>query len=104
MLINVLATIGAEDCLPEQIVSIIGSIINIIQFGVPIIMVVMAMIDLGKAVTSQKDDEIKKATSMLVKRLLFGVLIFLIPVVIEFVFGIADADSALGCMNTILEV
>ncbi|MDD3187153.1 MAG: hypothetical protein PHD02_01615 [Bacilli bacterium] len=105
-MLNVLDTIGVDACLPEEIVNIVGSVINIIQFGIPIILVIMGMLDLGKAVTSQKEDEIKKAQSMLIKRIIYGVIVFLIPAIIEFAFGLLsdDGTSALGCMKVILEV
>ena len=103
---NILDVVGADACLPEEIVNIIGSVINIIQFGMPIVLVIMGMLDLGKAVTSQKEDEIKKAQGMLVKRLIYGVIVFLVPAIIEFAFGLlsSDATSSLGCMKTIMAV
>ena len=47
-------------CLPNALLSIIRIIVNIIKIGVPIILIILGMIDMGKAVASQKDDEIKK--------------------------------------------
>ena len=41
------------DSIPEEITSILRSVVTLIQIGVPIILVIMGMIDLGKAVTSQ---------------------------------------------------
>lgn len=105
-MLNILDVVGTDACLPEEITNIIGSVINIIQFGIPVILVIMGMLDLGKAVTSQKEDDIKKAQSMLVKRIIYGVIVFLIPAIIEFAFGLLsdDASSALGCMGVILAV
>lgn len=98
--------VGVDACLPDDIVNVLGSLINVIQFGIPILLVIMGMLDLGKAVTSQKEDEIKKAQSMLIKRLIYGVVVFLIPAIIQFVFGMItdDAQNALGCMGVILGV
>ena len=51
------------DC-PEGLETIIvfikKGVIPIIQIGIPIVLIIYGMIDLGKAVVAGKDDEIKK--------------------------------------------
>ena len=91
------------DSIPEEITSILRSVVTLIQIGVPIILVIMGMIDLGKAVTSQKEDEIKKAQSLLIKRLIYGVLVFLIVAIVKFVLGIVgdSAVEAISCLGEI---
>lgn len=91
------------DSIPEEITSILRSIVTLIQIGIPIILVIMGMIDLGKAVTSQKEDEIKKAQSMLIKRLIYGVIIFLVVAIVKFVLGIVgdSAGEAISCLGEI---
>ena len=86
------------DSIPEEITSILRSVVTLIQIGVPIILVIMGMIDLGKAVTSQKEDEIKKAQSLLIKR-----LVFLIVAIVKFVLGIVgdSAGEAISCLGEI---
>ena len=46
---------------------IVSLIISLIQFGIPVILIVLGMMDLGKAVMAQKEDEIKKGQSTFVK-------------------------------------
>ena len=65
---------------------IIGYVLWIFKVAIPIIIVVYGIIDLGKAVTASKDDEIKKALKQLIYRLLAGVLIFFVPSLVMFVF------------------
>ena len=91
------------DSIPEEITSILRSVVTLIQIGVPIILVIMGMIDLGKAVTSQKEDEIKKAQSLLIKRLIYGVLVFLIVAIVKFVLDIVgdSAGEAISCLGEI---
>lgn len=100
-LINIL-DVGC-DSIPEEITSILSSVVTLIQIGIPIILVIMGMIDLGKAVTSQKEDEVKKAQSMLIKRLIYGVLIFLVVAIVKFVLGIVgdSAGEAISCLSEI---
>ena len=54
--------------IPKQILDITNLIYKAIQIGVPIILIIVGMFDMGKAITQQKEDEIKKAQSLLVKK------------------------------------
>lgn len=57
---------------PEDLVPIFRfvkfGIYPLLQIGIPIILIIMGSIDLGKAVLSSDDKEIKAATGKLVKR------------------------------------
>lgn len=65
---------------------LVGYVLWIFKVAIPIIIVIFGIIDLGKAVTASKDDEIKKAVKQLMYRLAAGVMIFFIPTLIMFVF------------------
>lgn len=68
-------------------------IIPIIQIGIPIILIVLGMLDLGKAVMAGKEDEMKKAQSMLLKRCLYAVAVFFVVTIVTLLFGLlGDAD------------
>lgn len=91
------------DSIPPEITGLLRSVVTLIQIGVPIILVIMGMIDLGKAVTSQKEDEIKKAQSILIKRLIYGVIVFLVVAIVKFVLGLVgdSANDAINCLSEI---
>lgn len=78
-------------------------IITIIKIAVPIILVILGMIDLFKAMMAQKEDEIKKAQGLFVKRLVAGVLVFLVFVIVELIFNLlgdavgSDKDNIWKC-------
>ena len=73
----------------------VGIILWVFKVAIPVIILVMGMIDLGKAVTASKDDEIKKAMKQLMIRLISGVLIFFIPTIVIFIFQLlVDFDTA----------
>lgn len=63
-------------------------IIPIIQIVIPILLIVLGMFDLGKAVVASKEDEIKAAQKLLIKRVIYAVLIFMIVLIIKTVFSI----------------
>ena len=65
---------------------LVGYVLWIFKVAIPVIIVIMGIMDLGKAVTASKDDEIKKAMKQLMIRLVAGLLIFFIPTLIMFVF------------------
>ncbi|MDD3340787.1 MAG: hypothetical protein PHN72_01100 [Bacilli bacterium] len=79
--------------------NIVSSVIMIIQIGVPIILIVMGMVDLGKAVMAQKDDEIKKGQQTFIKRLLAAVIVFFIVAVVKLVLSVIGESNSLGCIN-----
>lgn len=73
----------------SPIFGIVNFIINAIMIGIPILLIILGMVDLGKAVISSKEDEVKKATKSFGKRFLFAVAVFavswLVPTVLDLV-------------------
>ena len=68
-------------------------IVTIIKIGVPILLVVLGMIDLGKSVMAQKEDEIKKGQSIFIKRLIAAILVFLVVIVVQIVVRFIASDK-----------
>lgn len=72
----------------------------IIQMGIPILLIILGTIDLGKAVISSDDKEVKSAQSRLIKRILYAVLIFFVTTIVTVVFNIVatadDEDITIG--------
>ena len=60
----------------------------IIQIGIPIILIVMGSIDLGKAVLSSDDKEIKGATGKLIKRAIAAVAVFFVTTIVSLLMGL----------------
>ena len=96
---NVLAScMGVE--IPNIIPNITSLVVDIIKMVVPFMLIVMGMLDLGKAVIASKEDEIKKAQSLFIKRIIAAVLVFFIVAIVQLVFGIlADADGSDGSID-----
>lgn len=66
----------------------------IIQIGIPIILIVMGSIDLGKAVLSSDDKEIKGATSKLIKRAIAAVAVFFVSTIVSLLMGMFNSSGA----------
>ena len=70
-----------------------GGLIPIIQIGIPIILIILGMIDLGKAVIASKEDEIKSAQKLLIKRIIYAVAIFLVVSIVTLVFSVVANNT-----------
>lgn len=79
-----------------------NGIIPLIQIGIPIILIILGMLDLGKAVMASKEDEIKNAQKMLIKRCIYAVAIFFVVLIVQLVFGLLSStgDSEIGSTST----
>ena len=84
---NFLAVDFCENLLP-LIRLVKHGIIPIVQIGIPIILIILGMLDLGKAVVASKEDEIKNAQKMLIKRAIYAVAIFFVVLIVQVVFGL----------------
>ena len=71
-----------------------NGVIPLIQIGIPIVLILLGMIDLGKAVIASKEDEIKKAQGMLIKRLIYAVAVFFVTSIVVLVLGIFVSSGA----------
>lgn len=68
-------------------------LIPLIQIGIPIILIVLGTIDLGKAVIASKEDEIKNAQKMLVKRAIYAVAVFFVVTIVTLVFSLLSTTK-----------
>ena len=54
-------------------------VITVVQYAVPVALILWGSIDLFKSITTGKDEEIKKKQTVLFKKVLSAVIIFLLP-------------------------
>ena len=97
----------------QGIPGVIGDLIHYLYIGikivVPILLVLFAMIDLGKAIAAKKEEDIKKYQGSCVKRIVTGVLVFIVIIVVEFVLGFVEpetgssSDSPVKCAMEIIK-
>lgn len=69
---------------------LVGRVLLVFKIVIPILLIIFGMMDLGKAVVANKDDEIKKATKQLAMRAVAAVVIFFVPTLVGFIFSIVD--------------
>jgi len=77
---------GSGECgFSERLVTWMLNIFRWVKYILPVIVIVLGILDFIKAIGSDKDDEMKKAQKRFITRLIAAALVFIIPLIIEFV-------------------
>ena len=79
------------------VLNIIKFILTLIQWSVPIILILLGTIDLVKAVIAQKEEEIKKNQKTLLKRAIAALIVFLVPLIVSVLMGWIGTDEWKAC-------
>lgn len=87
--------------LPYGVPYFIHKIIDLIKIVTPIILIVLGMLDFGKAVVANDEKNMKEASSKFIRRALAAVIIFFVVAIVQFVFNqvVSDNKGAMGCIN-----
>lgn len=97
---------GDASDIPLKVPELISFAVNLLKIATPIILIFISIISLLKALASQKDDEIKKATSSLVKKIIAAVLVFFVIGIVQFVISKVASDKEYtgitNCFNCFL--
>ena len=72
------------------------------QIGIPILLIILGTIDLGKAVISSDEKEVKAAQNRLIKRFIYAALVFFVTTFVSVVMnivatGATDDANTTGC-------
>ena len=82
-----------------NVIAIVRLVMNIICIAVPIIMILMGTLDLFKAVTAGKDEDIKKKQKALITRIIAGILVFLVPTIVSVIMNLIGVSKWRTCWN-----
>ena len=98
---------GYIDNIPNMLPRIIHIVYLLLQIAVPIILVILGMIDLIKAITAGKEDDIRKNQGVLIRRLIIGALVFFVFSIVKVVvYIVADnnnhANNIIQCVDCFL--
>ena len=75
---------------PNSIRGLVNDILEYPKYIVPVLVIVFGMLDLGKAVIASREDEMKKAQTTFIKRILIGIVIFFVPTILDLIMYFAD--------------
>ena len=101
MFFNLLDVVcGDNISIPDALVSVVKTIYTLIKVAIPLALILWGMLDLGKAVISQKEDDIKKQQGVFVKRLIVAALVCLVFAIVQLVVGLVGGD--MSCAKALL--
>ena len=85
---NFVQILGACPAELAEIMKIVKWVVNVICWAIPIILIVLCILDIAKIVTAGNiDDKLKKeVTGRITTRIIFAVLIFLVPTIVGVIF------------------
>ncbi len=95
-------------CVNTELPDFVGYFVSLIyvafRIGIPILLIIVGMFDMGKAIVAKKEDDVKKAQQLLIKKIIVGVIVFLLPYLIELVVKIATKDDAIvDCIRKLID-
>ena len=82
--------LSCEQLFDSSIIDLVNDILKYPRYIVPILILALGTLDLFKAVIAGKEDEMKKAQSTFIKRIIIGVGVFLVPVFINAIMWLAN--------------
>ncbi len=89
----------------QKIIGLLKWVFNAICIAIPVIIIILIVIDMAKVATAGNvDDKMKKeATQKAISRLIYSVIIFLVPTVVNMIFKMLPSDqtgqSFVDCWN-----
>lgn len=99
-------TCGPITNMDPMIPQITSAIITLIKIGVPILLIFFGMLDLGKAVMAQKEDEIKKGQQTFIKRLIAAAIVFFVVFIVQIIVGLLaspnDKTDITNCIDCLI--
>lgn len=87
-----------NDLMP--ILKIIGYVLGIIQWAIPVLLILLVTLDFFKVVSGSADEkESRQAREKAVKRLIWAVVVFLVPILVKMLFGLVGDNIPSDGLN-----
>ena len=88
-----------EDLAP--ILRILGIVLKLIQYGVPIILIFMGVLDFAKAVTEKDENSVKGAEKKLINRAIAAACVFFVVTIVGVLMKLVGGEDYQECMTCI---
>lgn len=92
--------------IPYQVPELISFLVNLLKIATPLILIFVGMITLFKAMAASREDEMKKARSSLIRKIIAAVMVFFVVSIVQFVINkVADSketDDLSTCLSCFL--
>ena len=94
--------LGDDEDDPEQPIYYVNWVIEIIKYAAIMCLLGFSIVDFFKAIVSNDKDALKKAGSTTVKRFIYCVIIFFLPIVIDFLLDLFQINETV--ISSMIEV
>lgn len=74
------------------ILRIVAFILKLVQWAIPILLIALSTFDFVKAIMANDEKDMEKAKSSVGKRLVYAIVVFLVPVVIRLAFRLVSGN------------
>ena len=81
---------------PPSMAYLVDQVLGYVRIIVPVLIILLGTVDFARAATAGKEDEMKKAQTTFVKRLIAGIFVFLVPVLIDAIMWLTDKIWSYG--------
>lgn len=91
----------------KTVLKLIGYVVQALRWLIPIIIIVLGIFDFSKAAISSDDKALASATSSLAKRVISGIIIFILPSVVNAILnfiGLNTRSNFEECTSLVLDV
>lgn len=85
----------------DDVVNLLKNVVTLFQWGIPMVLIIFGLIDLGKAVVAGKEDEMKKAQGALIRRFIYAIAAFLIVTLVTFAMGLVGSTDWEKCWGSV---
>jgi hypothetical protein len=82
-----------------KIITTLHTVLTLIQIGIPIGLILIGTIDLGRAVLAGDEKEIKQHQTTLFKRAIAAIVVFFITAIVTFATGLVGGTAWQDCWN-----
>lgn len=80
-------------------IRIFSVLVSISKIVIPLLIIILGMIDFGKAVVSKDDKGINKSTKVFIRRIIAGISIYFIPTIILSLFSTLEISDIYQSKN-----
>lgn len=81
---------------PQYIAYYVVRLLTFVKFSGPILVIIMTIIDLIKVLANGKNDELTKLGVKTLKRLMYAIMLFIIPTLLDWVFKLVGIYGVCG--------
>ncbi len=81
----------ADECegvFDEEVIEFLQQIFNVFKYAAPLLCLALSIVDFLKAVASQDKDALTKAAKTTAKRIVYAIILFFLPNLINFLFNL----------------